>query len=345
MDATAQASFRVWRSDVRIKMDTTLTKVKQMTFSDLYLGHPTLGDRFCDGPGAQVNLLPDGAAMQHDIEQLKQACLEAKNRSPSMSEFRVSHDGLVYRAFIMNSLSGQVLVLRKIADDIPSLAELGIPRAYIRHLMDRDLTGLFIVSGTMKAGKTTTACAMIKERLSAYGGVAVTAEDPIELPLEGNHGPGVCYQTLASGTAGGFVEAFRQMMRWGAKTVFVGEITDREIAAEVLQASLNGHLVISTVRAENVIRTIMKMQALANEELDQGAAQTLLADGLLGVLHQKLTRGPKKKLETEFLFLKDAEFARSNIRNGKYEMLASDIKQQMASMIAENAMALRKAGT
>jgi Tfp pilus assembly pilus retraction ATPase PilT len=320
------------------------TRVRHMVFSDLYLGHPSLGDRFCDVPGASINPVPAGESMRDDIERLKAACHEARARSPALMEFRVNHDGMAYRAFVMNSLSGQILVLRRIADDIPSLAELGIPHAYIRHLMSADLTGLLVVSGGMKSGRTTTACALIKERLRAYGGVAVTTEDPIELPLEGNYGEGVCYQTMASGSGGTFSEAFRHIVRWGAKTIFVGEIRDTATAAEVLQASANGHLVITTAHADNVIRTIMKLQAMASEELEQGVAQMLLADGLAGVLHQKLTHGPKRKIETEFLFLKDAEFARTNIRIGKYEMLASDIKQQMASMIAENAMAQRRTG-
>ena len=319
-------------------------RVRDMRFSDLYLGHPTFGDRFCDVPGAPVNPLPAGTALREDIETLKAACAEARCRTPSLMEFRVNHDGVAYRAFVMNSLSGQVLVLRKIADDIATLAELGIPQAYIRHLMRKDLSGLFIVSGSMKSGKTTTACAMVKERLAAYGGVAVTTEDPIELPLEGTHGHGVCYQTFAGAVGGSCADSFRHIMRWGAKTIFVGDIHDAETAAAVLQASVNGLLVISTVHADNVIRTIMKLQSLANEALDQGVAQMLLADGLAGVLHQRLSHGPKRKLETEFLFLNGAELARANIRVGKYESLASDIKQQMASMIAENALAQRRTG-
>ncbi|MGZ3236654.1 MAG: ATPase, T2SS/T4P/T4SS family, partial [Burkholderiaceae bacterium] len=220
-------------------------------------------------------------------------------------------------------------------------AELGIPHAYIRHLMTKDLSGLFIVSGAIKAGKTSTACAMIKDRLTAYGGVAVSTEETIELPLEGSHGNGVCYQTSFSRETRSPVDAFRHAMRWGASVILIDEIRDHEIAAEALQASINGHLVITTMLATNVTQAINKLHALANEKLAPGAAQSLLADGLAGVLHQQLIPGPRQKLETEFLFLKGAVVTKTVLRSGKYELLASEIKRQMASMITDNAAAQR----
>jgi Tfp pilus assembly pilus retraction ATPase PilT len=321
-----------------------IDKVRQLTFSDLYLGHSLLGDLFSDVPGADVNPLPANPQLREDLTQLKAVCREAVKTSPHASEFKIRYDGAAYRVSLMNTLGGEVFVLRKIADSILSLAEIGIPQAYIRHLMAKDLSGLFIVSGSIKTGKTMTACAMVKERLAAYGGVAVTAEEPIELPLEGRYGHGVCYQTQVNHKDGGFVEAFRHVVRWGAKIIFIGEICDPDAAVEVLQASVNGHLVISTMNAENVIQTITKLHSLANEKLAQGNAQAMIADGLAGVLHQKVVRDTRKKVETEFLYLRDAPLVKTTIRNGKYEMLGTDIRLQMASMINVNATALRHTG-
>jgi twitching motility protein PilT len=325
-------------------MSQDITKISQLGFSDLYLGHPVLGDLFSDVPGAEVNPLPANPQLRDDLIQLNAVCREAVKRARPSGDFKVRYDGVAYRASVMHTLGGEVFVLRRIADAILSLAEIGIPQAYIRRLMAKDLSGLFIVSGAIKSGKTMTACSLVKERLVAYGGVAVTAEEPIELPLEGSHGQGVCYQTHVTRENGGFAEAFRHVVRWGAKMILIGEIRDHEVAIEVLQASVNGHLVISTMNAENVIQTIAKLHALANEKLPHGNVQTLLADGLAGVLHQKITRGARHKPETEFLFLRDAPVAKTTIRSGKYETLSSDIRQQMAAMIAENASAQRHAG-
>lgn len=319
------------------------TKVRELSFSDVYLGHPVLGDLFANVPGAPLNPLPANGAMRSDLALLKTACIQA-GVSARGADFKVTHDGMAYRASVMHTFSGEVYVLRKMEDTVWSLADTGIPQVYFPRLMDPGLSGLFVVAGAAKSGKTTTACALVKARLKAYAGIAVTAENPIELPLEGSHGDGVCYQTHAAPERGGYVEAFRRCLRTGAKLIFIGEIQDREVAIEALQASLNGHLIIATMQATSVVRTIAQLQMLASERLDPSAAQSMLADGLAGVLHLKISTCGRRKLETEFLFLKDALPAQSAIRQGRYEMLASEIRQQVATMIIESGAMPRVAG-
>ena len=242
----------------------------------------------------------------------------------------------------MQTLRGPVTVLRRIADVYSGLlADLGIPPACITHMLAKDLSGLFLVSGPMKSGKTTTACTMIKERLTNYGGIAATAEDPTELPLEGKHGDGLCYQTVATSANGGFADAVKQIVRWGPNIIFVSEIRDRETAVEVLQASINGRLVISTMQADSLVKSIMKLHSLVNEKLVSGGAQ-LLADGLIAVLHQRLVGAVKPRLETEFLNLRETPSARENVLHGKYDRLVADVQAQMASLITAGAAPARK---
>lgn len=320
---------------------THATKVKELEFSDLYLGHPNMEDRFSDVTRTSIGLLPDNALLRSDLDNLTVLCREVSRAAADVSEFKVVHDSVAYRVSVMQAQGGKVFVVRRISDNICSLAELGIPQAYIRHLMARDLSGLLVVSGPFKAGKTMTAYSLVKERLLTYGGIAVTTEDPIELPLEGIHGQGVCFQTMIPRAQRNFADTFRQLVRWGARIILIDEIRDQDTAAEVLKASVNGHLIVTTVQAENVIQTVAKLHALANQKLTPGSAQSLMADGLAGVLHQQIVRGSRLKLETEFLFLKDAPAAKTSLRSGKYEMLATDIRQQMASMISENAVVRR----
>lgn len=320
------------------------TKVKLLDFSDLYLGHPGMQDRFSDVPGASANPLPAGPELRADLDQLIGLCRDASQDALTGSEFQVSHDDITYRVTVMETFGGTVFVLRKMAKAIHSLAELGIPQAYMRHLISKQLSGLLLVSGASKSGKTTTACAIVKERLVAFGGVAVTGEDPVELPLEGAHGEGICFQTIAPRDRREFSERFRGLMRLGARIILIDEIRDQETAAEVLQASVNGNLIISTIVADNPVQAITKLHMLANPRLAAGSAQALLAEGLAGVLHQQIVRGPRPKLEAEFFILKDAPVARTILRNGKYEMLAPEIKQQMASMISESGSVQRIKG-
>lgn len=325
-------------------------KVRQLSFSDLYLGHPSLGDCFTDVHGGEVSPLPRTIDLRRDLVGLLDACRKAESGSArsvggaKSSEFKLNYDNVAYRVSVMRTFGGSMFVLRKIADTISSLGDLGIPQAYIRCLMAKELTGLFVVSGSINSGKTTTACALIKERLTTFGGVAVTAESPIELPLEGRHGRGVCYQTTISHNSRSFVENFRHVLHWGARIIYVDDIRDSDVAAELLQASVNDHLIVCTMLAENVIQTINKLYALAEERLTSESARTLLADGLVGVLHQRRSRTMSGKLESEFLSLRDTAAIKNILRNGQYELLAPSIKQQMASMIAENAMAQRYPG-
>lgn len=321
----------------------TAENVRELEFSDLYLGHPFLQDRVSDVPGAAVNPLPAGPALREDLERLTEACVAERARSADAAQFKVSYDDACYRVSTMPARGGDVFVVRRIASAVYSLAELGIPQAYIRRMMTRGLSGLFVVSGPLKSGKTMTAGALLRDRLGAHGGVAVTGENPIELPLEGVHGHGLCFQTVLPGAPGALAEAMRNIMRWRAGTILIGEIRDEESATELLKASFNGYLVITTMLAEDVVQTVTRLNALLSERRGPGNARALLADGLLGVLHQQMLRGARHapKLETEFLFLKDAPATREVLRKGEFALLTTAIRQQMAEMIGEHATARR----
>ncbi|CDG82342.1 ATPase, T2SS/T4P/T4SS family [Janthinobacterium agaricidamnosum] len=309
------------------------TTVKELRFSELYLGHETLDDRFSETPGADVNILSAGPALRRDLDLLLAMCRDALAAVSNSQRCRVLYDGVPYHVSVMRTTGGTVFVLRRIAGTIPSLSSLGIPDAYLRRLQVRDMSGLFIISGPSKSGKTTTACALIKQRLQAFGGLAVTGEELIELPLEGHHGTGVCYQTTIGGQLS-FREGWNNLMRSGAQIIFVDEIRDEESAAAVLRASMEGRLIITTIPADSAIQAIIKLDALAAERLAPASVKTLMADGLAGVLHQRLGRDGKQPLMTETLFLRDALRTRSILRDGAYDQLAVDIKQQMAAMIS-----------
>jgi twitching motility protein PilT len=313
----------------------TATKVKDLEFSDLYLGHPSLEDRFSDVPGESANPLPAGPSLRNDLDRLIKVCRDTVEHTPLVTEFKVWYDAVTYRVAVMHALGGTVFVLRKLASAIQSLGDLGIPQAYIRHLMARDLSGLLLIAGQPKSGKTTTACAMVRDRLEAYGGVAVTGEDPVELPLEGSYGQGVCFQTGISRDKGAFVDSFRHLVRWGARVIMIDEIRDQTTASEVMQASVNGHLIVTTMLAENIPQAISKLQSLSSDRRAPDAARAMLADGLAGVLHQRILRGgAKAKLETEFISFKDSSPARILLRDGRYDLLDSEIEQQKLQMIS-----------
>ncbi|MFC0402788.1 ATPase, T2SS/T4P/T4SS family [Paraburkholderia rhizosphaerae] len=314
----------------------------QLDFSYLYLGHARIGDRFINAPGTAVHPLPGHPQLQGELHRLKDACRRAWRGA---TDFKVDCEGASYRVSTMDTVDGEVFVLRRLHNKVASLAELGVPPAYIRQLMRRDLSGLVIVCGAPKAGKTATASAFVRERLVAHGGIALTAEDPIELPLEGRHGDGVCYQTVPGTDR---VAALRATLCLGARMVYVGALDDAPLALEMLQAALDGHLLITTMRADDIGRAVTRLHALGTRVLDAASMQGLIADGLAGVLHQRLVPGAgagPRKLETQLFMLRDAQSARNHVRHGRYDELATEIRQQMMSMIHSNALAERMGAT
>lgn len=317
-------------------MDANASSVRELKFSDLYLGHPTLGNRFSDVPGAPANPLMAGPNLTADLAKLLEVCKKTQNDVALETDFKVEHDTVEYRVSVMPSVGGNVYVLRRMAKQVLTMNDLKIPEAYQARLLDESMVGLLLFSGAMKSGKTTSACALCRERLEVYGGVAVTAEDPIELPLEGEHGPGVCFQTAAPRRDGGFAEAARHIVRWGAKIILIGEIRDGAVAAEALRAGVNGHLVISTIHAESPLHAIRRLQSLAAEQFEPESANALMADGLAGIIHQRLTGDPRR-LEVEGLFVKGHDGVVDTIRRGQFERLRSEMQLQMANSFAKRA--------
>lgn len=314
-----------------------MSSLAQLPFADLYLGHPSLEDRYCALPGARLAPLPPDPALREDCARLLGACRATlATLAAGAAEFRQEHDGVRYRAAVMHTPLGAMFVLRRLAGQVGTLAELGIPPAYARAMLAPGLRGLFLVAGGPKSGKTTTACTMLRERLAAHGGVAVTSEAPAELPLEGAHGDGVCYQTVGARDPGRFVDGLRDAARWGAAIVLVHEIVAPEVAAEVLRASSDGSLVIATLVGEDAGRALARLHTLADSHLGQGAARALLADHVAGVLHQRLHlpgNGAARRLETEFLQLQDAPDARRLLRDGHFDQLRTAMQQQLSHLL------------
>jgi twitching motility protein PilT len=211
--------------------------------------------------------------------------------------------------------------------------EMGMPAIYARQLLREDLTGLVVIAGKMNSGKTTTAGCVISERLIAYGGVAITAEDPIELPLEGQHGPGMCLQTHADKDRGGYETACTSIMRSGANIILLGEILSGEIAVEALRAGMNGHLILTTLHADDIQTCLRRLVSLVTHMYPPEAAQAIMADGLAAVVHQSLEGSPRRLANVAMLNVKGSCAAVNIVRSGRFELLSAEVDLQMARMI------------
>ena len=314
--------------------------LKDLIFSDIYLG--TRGAWISGVPGTS-DPIATPTNDQTEVVELRAACDQYHADNPKREDFPLRHADISYRASIMQTINETVFVLRRLSEKISAITDLGIPPVFVEMMMKPKLCGLFVVSGTFGQGKTTTASSLVAARIGKYGGVAITIEEPPEMPLDGQHGEGICYQTWVE--RGGFGHACRQASRWAPSIIFLGEIRDSETAIEALRASINGRLVICTAHADNCAMAIERIFALANT--DGTSADDILgmmATGLIAVIHQKLenTNGPRRQLMLDPLFMsgEDASGIRNIIRQRKFEQLKSLVQLQKNRMIVSGGKSL-----
>ena len=137
--------------------------------------------------------------------------------------------------------------------------------------------GIILVTGPTGSGKTTTLYAGLT-RLNKKSRNILTVEDPIEYYLDGIGQTQVNTKVDMS-----FARGLRSILRQDPDVVMIGEIRDLETASIAVQASLTGHLVLSTLHTNSAVGAITRLR-------DMGVEQFLLASSLIGVMAQRLVR-------------------------------------------------------
>jgi type II secretory ATPase GspE/PulE/Tfp pilus assembly ATPase PilB-like protein len=162
------------------------------------------------------------------------------------------------------------------------LDDLGLPQDVsrpLRHLLG-ETSGAILVSGPAGSGKTTTVYACLRElaQQTACQRSLVSLEDPIEVAVDG------LSQSQVNPAAGlDLATGLRFLLRHDPEVIMVGEIRDRATAEAALQASLTGHLLLSTFHAGSAAETVGRL-------LDMGIEPYVLRSGLLAILCQRLLR-------------------------------------------------------
>ena len=160
-----------------------------------------------------------------------------------------------------------------------SLEELGMQPQVHAGLLDllAEPNGIILVTGPTGSGKTTTLYAGLG-LLNDQSRNIMTVEDPVEYALDG------VSQTQVNAKVGmTFASGLRAILRQDPDVVMVGEIRDMETAEMAIQASLTGHLVLSTVHTNSSIAAITRLR-------DMGVEPFLLASTVKGILAQRLVR-------------------------------------------------------
>lgn len=304
-------------------------RLQDVKFSDLYLGDTKT---WLSGVPKTMDPIPAPVECEAELAGLREIC-KAEIRRSGKEEFSVKHEGISYRASLLRSLSEDVFVLRRFPSSVPNVEDIGLHHGIVSMLLRPGLSGLIVVAGAFGQGKTTTASAIVAGRIAKYGGIAVCIEDPPEMPLEGPRGEGVIYQRWVD--KGGFAHECRQAARWAPSIIFVGEVRDSETATEALRASINGRLVVCTIHSDDAQTAVDRLYSLANGVAgNSDDVASLLAAGLLAIIHQKLEGEPRRP-KLDFLWLGDEDNSgiRNTIRQRKFLQLGSAIQAQRNNMI------------
>jgi type II secretory ATPase GspE/PulE/Tfp pilus assembly ATPase PilB-like protein/ActR/RegA family two-component response regulator len=137
--------------------------------------------------------------------------------------------------------------------------------------------GIILVTGPTGSGKTTTLYSMINQ-IKSEGVNIVTVEDPVEYRMQG-----IVQVQVQEKTGLTFAAALRSILRQDPNVVLVGEIRDRETAQIATQASLTGHLVLSTLHTNDAVNAVTRL-------VDIGVEAYKIAAALRGVVAQRLMR-------------------------------------------------------
>jgi general secretion pathway protein E len=207
----------------------------------------------------------------------------AEKRLPQDGRIRIKIAGkdVDIRLSTVPTAHGERIVMRLLdkSNVVLDLAELGFEEWQLK-IMDALITrshGIVLVTGPTGSGKTTTLYGALAKINSPDLNI-LTIEDPVEIPLRGVGQVQVNPKIELT-----FANGLRSFLRQDPDVIMVGEIRDLETAEIAIQASLTGHLVLSTVHTNDAAGAITRL-------VDMGVQPFLVASSLVGVLAQRLVR-------------------------------------------------------
>ena len=207
----------------------------------------------------------------------------AEHRIPQDGRIKLTIEGrpVDLRVSTLPTQFGESVVLRVLDKSAVNLDldNLGLPEPVKTGIRDavRRPNGIFIVTGPTGSGKTTTLYSALRE-VNEIDTKLLTAEDPVEYELEGIMQVPVNHQVGLD-----FARALRAFLRQDPDKIMVGEIRDIETARIAVQASLTGHVVLSTLHTNDAPGAITRL-------IDMGLEPFLLSASLEFVLAQRLVR-------------------------------------------------------
>lgn len=219
----------------------------------------------------------------------------------NISEKRMPQDGRInvtvagkqvdLRVSTLPTAFGESIVLRVLDRSSVNLEleSLGFPKYvhdFVSEVIQRP-NGIFVVTGPTGCGKTTTLYSCLR-RVNTIDSKLLTAEDPVEFDIEG-----IMQVAVNEAIGMTFAKALKSFLRQDPDIIMVGEMRDLQTAQISIQASLTGHLVLSTLHTNDSPGAVTRL-------VDMGVEPFLISSTLMAVLGQRLVRTSCKNCRTPF---------------------------------------------
>jgi general secretion pathway protein E len=287
----------------------------------------------------------------------------AEKRLPQDGRIRLLIGGrdIDIRVSIIPTTFGERVVMRLLdrKHGVIGLREVGLDEReerLFRELLERP-NGIILVTGPTGSGKTTTLYSAIN-RIHTEEKNIITVEDPVEYQLRGI---GQIPVNTKIGLT--FASGLRSILRQDPDVIMVGEIRDKETAEIAIQASLTGHLVLSTLHTNDASSAVVRLT-------DMGVEPFLVSSSLIGILAQRLVRvicpackEPYSPSEAEKTYFSESAFVAKSLsfqlyrgkgcdtclgkgylgRTGIFELLVVDDDVRQSISLRADAMSIRNA--
>lgn len=303
---------------------------KAFKCTDIYIDLNDLNKSYTYPNQQPLNMEDDAVARVYRgfYKKVKEVLKEESHKKDHM----IRYAGRFFRCYEIPTINGGIVAARQMPPEFITLDESGMGDRLIEELMHPRLRsgGLIIICGAPGNGKTTTCAATIDKRIRKFGGLCITVEDPVEIPLQGKRGKGTCLQIQVENQHQ-FPEAVRGIMRaypTGTDSIMlIGETRDGETASEALRSSIDGRLVITTMHANSPLEGLQRFANLASKVMDTTEVNNMLSSSFRVAIHQELKM---KKLITKILV--DEIDVQGAIKDGKFQNMKTQLETQQTKV-------------
>ena len=217
-------------------------------------------------------------------------------------------------------------VFRHIPHDIPALGSLNLPQVLNTLVLEK--RGLILLVGATGTGKSTTLAAMLEQRNQQIAGHILTIEDPIEFMFSNKRS--MVNQREVGRDTQSLQVALKNALRQAPDCIYIGEIRDRETMTAAISYALSGHLVVSTLHANNSYHALGRILSFYSPE-SRPALLADLAAGLRAIVSQRLVRASAGGRMPAVEVLLNTKLVSELIEQGDF----NGVKEAMEKSLAE----------